>query len=54
MKNFEMGVCGYPAVESAYIKMGYPQVSMFATLDKILTEKDGKIIKYDKVQTSSG
>ena len=52
MKNFEMGVCGYPAVESAYIKMGYPQVSMFATLNEMKTDQDGKIIKYDQVQTS--
>ena len=52
--SFEMGVCGYPAIEQEYIKKGYPQVSMFATLNEMSTDKDGKIIKYDKVQTSKG
>jgi hypothetical protein len=30
MTKFEMGVCGYPAIEQEYNLKGYPQVSMFA------------------------
>ena len=47
-------MCGYPAIEQEYINKGYPQVSMFATLNEMVTDNEGKIIKYDKVQTSQG
>ena len=47
MTKFEMGVCGYPAIEQEYIEKGYPQVSMFASLNEMATDNEDKIIKYD-------
>ena len=47
-----MGVCGYPAIEKEYINKGYPQVSLFATLHKMVTDNYGRIIKYDNIQTT--
>jgi hypothetical protein len=52
MFKFEMGVCGYPAIEQEYINKGYPQASMFAPLNEMSTDKNGRIVKYDLVQTS--
>ena len=49
MIKFELGVCGYPG---EFTKNGYPQATMFAALNEIVTENEGKIIKYDQVQTS--
>jgi hypothetical protein len=47
MTKFEMGVCGYPAIEQEFIDKGYPQVSMFAALNEMITDNEGRIIKYD-------
>ena len=33
-----MGVCGYPAIEQEYIEKGYPQVSMFAKMNVMVTD----------------
>ena len=46
MTKFEIGVCGYPALEQEYIDKGFPQVSMFAPMKEMTTDNDGKIVKY--------
>ena len=53
--KFELGVCGYPALEEIYKKENYPQVQMFYEIkEKINTENDGKLVVYPEIQTSGG
>jgi hypothetical protein len=47
-------VIGYPNEENYYVEQNYPQVSMFAGINKFDFKEKGKIIRYHEIQTSIG
>ncbi len=45
---------GYPIEEKYYMDLNYPQVSMFAGINKLDLKEEGRIIRYHEIQTSGG